>query len=166
MKNRAALKKIFALILDIFEVYIPVTTFSIMFVVFLIQIFFRYVFNSPLTWPYEITVIAFIWTTLLGACYAKRCGTHVCFGVIYDSLAPQKQLVFRLLGNAIIFLAFGIALYPSWDYINFMQFQKSTVVRIPLNVAYAPFIVFLLLILGRTAYEMIADLKKLVRSEV
>jgi len=165
MKKSSLFKKTSAFLLDLFEIYIPVITFSIMFAAFLIQICFRYLFNSPLTWPYEITLIAFIWTTLLGACYARRMNAHVHFGLIYDSLTPKKKLIVRLAGNGIILVAFGVALYPSYDFIAFMQFQKSTVVRIPFSLAYSPFLVFLVIILGRTAYDIYSDLKKLKRAE-
>ena len=165
MKKSSVYKKALAFILDLCEIYIPVITFSIMFAAFLIQVCFRYLLNSPLTWPYEITLIAFIWTTLLGACYARRMNAHVKFGLVYDSLTAKKKLVVRLLGNGIIFVAFGVALYPSYDFITFMNFQKSTVVRIPFSLVYSPFLVFLVIILGRTAYDIYADLKKLKRAE-
>jgi len=163
VKKTDFFKKILTWILDLFEIYIPVITFSVMFTVFLLQVCFRYLFNSPLTWPYEITLIAFIWTTLLGACYARRMNAHVSFGLVYDSLTAKKKTMIRLVGNGIILIAFGIALYPSYDYIAFMEFQKTTVVRIPFNLVYSPFLVFLVIILGRTAYEIYTDLKQLVR---
>ena len=101
----------------------------------------------------------------LGACYAKRMNSHVCFGIIYDSLTLKRQLIVRIIGNGIILIAFCIALYPSYDYVNFMKFQKSTVVRIPFNIAYSPFLVFLVLILGRTVRDLTEDIRKLVKAE-
>ena len=87
-KNRSTLLKIGQFILDLFEIYIPAVAFSVMFIVFILQIFFRYFLNNPLTWPYEITIFGFIWTAILGACYARRLGIHVVFGIIYDTLNP------------------------------------------------------------------------------
>lgn len=165
MRTTVLLKKTFLFLLDLLEIYIPVAAFSIMFIVFLLQVFMRYVFNSPLTWPYEVTLIGFIWAALLGACLARRFHEHVAFGLLYDLLSPGRQLFLRLAGNAIIIAAFGVALLPSIDYIAFVNFQKTAVLRIPLSIAYAPFAVFLLLVVGRTVYDVVIDLKRMFRTD-
>ena len=116
------LKKTGVFLLDLFEIYIPSVAFSIMFVVFVLQIFFRYFLNHPLTWPYEMTIFAFIWTAVLGACFARRHAVHVVFGLIYDKVSPKTQLLFRLIGNGLIFAAFLIALQPSYEQVQFMAF--------------------------------------------
>ncbi|OGG04078.1 MAG: hypothetical protein A3F83_01535 [Candidatus Glassbacteria bacterium RIFCSPLOWO2_12_FULL_58_11] len=164
MSKTKRIRKIFTFLLDLLEIYIPIAAFSVMFCVFLLQVLLRYIFNAPLSWPYEVTLICFIWAALLGACLARRLNAHVAFGMVYDVLSPQRQLIFRLAGNGIIIAAFCIALYPSLAFIAFISFQKSAVLRIPLSLAYSPFVVFLLLILGRTVYDTVSDLKKLIQA--
>ncbi len=164
-ENRPVLLKIGQFILDLFEIYIPSVAFSVMFVVFILQIFFRYFLNNPLTWPYEITIFGFIWTAILGACYARRLGIHVVFGIIYDMLKPFWQLIFRLSANGLVFISFIIAFYPTYKYISFMSFQKSTVLQIPFSIAFSPYMVFTILILGHTAYDLVIDFKKLFKRE-
>ncbi|MCJ7650699.1 MAG: hypothetical protein MUP85_18975, partial [Candidatus Lokiarchaeota archaeon] len=65
-KSKSIWIKIGKLFLDITEIYIPAITFSLLFIAFLIQVFFRY-FLAPLTWPLEFTLMMFSWTTLFGA---------------------------------------------------------------------------------------------------
>lgn len=166
MKLHLAIKKIGVFLLDLFEVYIPSVTFTIMFVVFVLQIFFRYFLNRPLTWPYEVTIFGFIWTALLGACYARREGVHVVFGLVYDQLSPKGQLIFRLIGNGLIFTAFFIALKPSYGQVMFMAFKKSTVLKIPFHIAYFPYVVFVVLILGHTVYDLVLDVTTAIKGEV
>ena len=55
------MKQIAKFLLDVVEVYVPTIAFTLLFIVFIIQVFFRY-FLVPLTWPLEFTLIAFIWT--------------------------------------------------------------------------------------------------------
>lgn len=161
MKKNSSLKKIGIFFLNLFEVYIPAVTFSIMFVVFVLQIFFRYFLNRPLTWPYEVTIFAFIWTAILGAALARREGLHVAFGIIYDKVSPKTQTIFRLIANGLVLAAFSIALKPTYEQVQFMAFKKSTVLKIPFNIAYAPYVVFMLLIMGHTLYDLVVDVKKL-----
>lgn len=166
MKTRNLLKKIGIFLLDLFEVYIPSVAFSIMFVVFVVQIFFRYFLNSPLTWPYEVTIFAFIWTAILGACFARRKGVHVAFGLVYDYVSPTTQFIFRLIANGLILFAFLVALKPSYEQVMFMAFKKSTVLKIPFHIAYSPYVVFVVLIIGHTLYDLILDITKFLNGEV
>lgn len=166
MTKLLAPKKIGKFLLDLFEVYIPSVAFTIMFVVFVLQIFFRYFLNMPLTWPYEVTIFGFIWTTLLGACLARRHAAHVEFTLVYDFMPPRIQLFFRLIANALILAAFLLALKPSYEQVQFLAFKKSTVLKIPFNIAFAPYVVFVVLIIGHTLYDLVKDVKKLVNTEV
>ena len=152
--------------LDLFEVYISSAAFIVLFVVFVLQVFFRYVLNDPLTWPYEVTVFAFIWTTTLGAAYALRRRSHVVFSLIYDRLSPRWQLIFRLAGNFLIMSAFLISVIPTYRYLDFQKINKSTVLKIPFTIGFGSYMVFLLLIIGRMAYALVVDIRKAVRGEV
>jgi len=130
----------------------------------MLEIFYRY-FLIPLTWTLEFTLIAFIWVTLLGACFAQRDSSHVMFTMIYDKVKPRTQIWMRIVGNTLVFMAFSISLYPTYRYINFMSFKKSDVLKIPMNIAFSPYIVFLIIIIGRLGYDIITDFKKLNRGE-
>lgn len=130
----------------------------------MLEIFYRY-FLVPLTWTLEFTLIAFIWVTLLGACFAQRDSSHVMFTMIYDKVKPRTQIWMRIVGNTLVFIAFSISLYPTYRYINFMSFKKSDVLKIPMNIAFSPYIVFLIIIIGRLGYDIITDFKKLNRGE-
>jgi len=130
----------------------------------MLEIFYRY-FLVPLTWTLEFTLIAFIWVTLLGACFAQRDSSHVMFTMIYDKVKPRTQIWMRIVGNTLVFIAFSISLYPTYRYINFMSFKKSDVLKIPMNIAFSPYMVFLIIIIGRLGYDIITDFRKLNRGE-
>ena len=165
MKKRNPLRLIGHLLLDCIEIYIPTAVFFLLFVVLILQIFFRY-FLTPLTWPIEFTLMAFIWTTLFGACFAMRDSSHVRFTLIYDRLGPKARLFFRLIGNGLLVISFCAALYPSYVYVNFMSFKVSNVLKIPMNVVFFPFVIFLIIMTGRLIYSMIADIRRLRRKDV
>ncbi len=160
-----SLKKAGKFLLDLVELYVPMAAFSIMFILFLLGVFYRYFLNNPLTWPYEASILGFIWTAVLGAAYTRRTRSHVAFTLIYDYLAPRRQVVWRIIGNGMIALVFLISLYPSWDYVQFMAFQKTTVLRIPFNIAYFPYVVFLILVIGHSVYDMVLDIRNLQKGE-
>ena len=61
------LKKIGRWIADIIEIHLPNAVFVVLFLVFLLNVFFRYVLRNPLNWTFELSVNAFVIVGLLGA---------------------------------------------------------------------------------------------------
>lgn len=153
------LKKVFYALRDIVEVYLPIAAFIVMFLTFILQIVARYLFKFPLTWAYEVTVIGFSWTVILGACYAMRTQTHVKFTLIVDMLSPKKAAIVKTLGNFIIVIAFVALIFPSYEYVKFMNFQSTSVFKVKLSYIFAPFVYFIISIIGYTLAEIISDFK-------
>lgn len=156
------IKKIFMKIRDIIEIYVPCVAFAVMFIVFVAQVISRYVFRFPLTWAFELTVMGFSWTVILGACYAMRKRSHVMFTMIYDAVPPKVGAALCLAGNVLIVAALVILIVPSCNYIHFMNFQKTAVFRIPLSVIFCPFIYFLLSVVGYTISDIVSEIKTIM----
>ncbi len=154
-------KPLIKVIADFVEIYLPCTTFSLMFLAFIVQIISRYLFNYPLAWAFEVTTFCFVWTVLFSALYAKRTASHVKFTILYDKLSSKTQLWVRICGNALIVFTLIAAFYPSWDYISFMSYKKSTILNIPYNIVYFPFMIFLTGMIIRFSIDIITDFRSL-----
>jgi len=151
------LKKTGKFLLDCIELYLPMLTFVILFVSFMSQIIARYFFK-PMVWPEELSLMCFIWTALLGGLYAKRTGSHVAFTMLYDVARPGVQRAMRIAGNLLLLISFAIIFVPSWDYIQFMAYKKSDALRIPMNWAFFPFMIFLADMIVRLIVEIVKDI--------
>jgi TRAP-type C4-dicarboxylate transport system permease small subunit len=151
------LKKTGKFLVDCIELYLPMLTFTVLFVSFMSQIVARYLFK-PLIWPEELSLICFIWTALLGGLYAKRTGSHVAFTMLYDAAKPGLQKAMRIAGNALLLTSLILIFIPSWNYIQFMAYKKSDALRIPMNWAYFPFIVFLADMIVRLVIDIVKDI--------
>lgn len=148
------LKKVGKFLRNCVELYIPIAAFLIMFVVFVIQIAARYVFNSPVPWAYEVTVMGYLWMVVLGACYAYRDRSHVTFTLVYDKLPVKGKAVCGFLGNLLMAIAFIAMFIPSCQMISQMKIQVTSVFKIGLNIVYFPFIPFMIIILCYILYDM------------
>lgn len=142
-----ALKKVGKIVRDCVELYIPVAAFVIMFSVFIIQIAARYIFNSPVQWAYEVTVMGYLWMVVLGACYAYRDRSHVTFTLFYDILPVKGKAVCGFLGNLLMLIAFVFMFAPSCQMIGQMKIQETSIFKIGLNIVYFPFIPFMIIIM-------------------
>ena len=143
---------------DIFEIYIPAVAFLSMFLAFILQVFSRYVINMPLTWTQDIIVTGFVWTVLFGACYTMRARRHVKFTMVYDKLKPRPAALSRLVGNAIVALAFLMLIIPSWKYSFFLFFQKTAVLRINYTYIFIPFVYMAVSVIVYSIVEILEDI--------
>lgn len=148
------LKKVGNFLRNCVELYIPIAAFLIMFCVFVIQIAARYLFNSPVPWAYEVTVMGYLWMVVLGACYAYRDRSHVTFTLVYDKLPVKGKAICGFLGNLLMAIAFIAMFVPSCQMINQMKIQVTSVFKIGLNIVYFPFIPFMIIILCYILYDM------------
>ena len=144
---------------DIVELYIPIASFAIMFIIFIAQIFFRYVLRMPLAWAYEVTVTCYLWLVVLGACYAQRHHSHVYFTLVTDVMPLRLQAFAIFLGNLLIAFTFVWSFIPSVDFIQFMAKQKTAVFQIGLYFVYCPYIVFLAFHFLYMLRDMVLDFK-------
>ena len=153
------MKKALLIIRDIFELYLPVASFTVMFLLFVVQVFFRYVVRHPLTWTMEIIVHSFVWMVLFGTCVTMRGRVHIKFTMLYDKCKPRLAAALRLIGNIIVVITFAALIVPSWNYSFFVGFQKTPVFRIPFTFMFISFVYFLCSTVAYTVPEIIEDLK-------
>jgi len=151
--------KIIKNIVDVIEVYLPSLTFSLMFVCFIIQIVSRYFFNLPTIWTMEVSLMMFLWTTLIGACYALREKSHVEFTALYDLYPVKVQWACRVIGNLLIIFALGYALIPNVEFIDFMSFQRTTALKINFSLIYSSYILFSVIVIIRLLISTLEDFK-------
>lgn len=155
------MKKAILFFRDILEIYVPVTAFFLMFSAFILQVFFRYVLNNPLTWTNDIIVIGFVWTVIFGACYTMRGRRHVKFTLLYEKFGPRMAAAARLAGNIIIVVTFAVLIVPSINYAFFLKFQKTPVFRISYAWIFLPFAYLMASVVGYTIPELVEDARVL-----
>ena len=64
---------------------------AVMFVVFILQIVFRYVLNLPIGWTHELSVIMWLWLVLFGAAFVVRESEEIRFDLIYGAVGPSGR---------------------------------------------------------------------------
>ncbi len=156
--NMDKLKKIVRWIVDLVEVYLPSAMFVLLFLVFIANVFFRYVLKNPQNWTFELSVNAFVVVGLLGAATAHRKEDHVVFDLIYAPLDSKKQNFLRILSNALVILFFGIAIPGSVLYVLELP-SMTSILKIPEKYIFMVFPIFLVSIFFRSIYRLTIDIK-------
>lgn len=81
-----------------------------MFIFILIEVFLRYLFNSPTVWTNELTQLIFGCYMVLSGGYVLAHRGHVNVDIFHATLSPRMQAVMDIIGSSVFFLfvmAFG-----------------------------------------------------------
>ena len=134
---------------------VGVLLFAVLFLVFVIQITARFVFNRPLAWTDEAAVILYLWAVLWGAALVCREREHVAFDLLYQSVGPGTRRVMALLAAALVGGLSAWSLPEVLDYIYFMRRESTAVLGLPFHWVFLPFGLLLLALVGRYLWRII-----------
>jgi len=151
---------------DLFEVYLGVVVFSALIVSIFLEVFFRYVLNSPSPQLFELSIYLFVWVIYLGGALATRYNQHIRFDLIYRSL-PEKarrilEVVFDLLTNGVLLVLF----LPAVRYTIQMYPIKASALRVPWTFLLVVFPLFLALVIIHNFTTIVKNILRLAGREI
>ena len=128
--------------------------FAALFLVFLVQIAARFVFNKPLPWTDELAVVLYLWVILWAAAFIVSEREHVAFDLIWNAAGRRTRRAMRIVGHVMLGGLCGWALPGTWDYVRFMAREGTPVLGLPLMAVFLPFVALLGSIVVRSAWAV------------
>jgi C4-dicarboxylate transporter, DctQ subunit len=122
-----------------------------MFLSFMVQIIARYVFNYPLGWTDEVSVILWIWCTLWGAAFVLRERDEVRFDIFYSALSEKTRCIFTVTTGIIAIVTLTAALPAVYSYVSFLKVERSAYLGIKLHYLYSMYVIFSIAVIVRYA---------------
>jgi C4-dicarboxylate transporter, DctQ subunit len=122
---------------------------AVMFAAFLIQIVFRYVFNFPVGWTSELTVVMWLWLVLWGASFVVKEKEEVRFDLLYGAVGRRGRIAMGVVASLALLVLYGASVKAAWAYVTFMKVEKSSYLKIRMDWLFSIFLIFLLAILVR-----------------
>lgn len=113
-----------------------------LFVVFLIQIVSRYVFNAPSLWTLEACLTLWLWIVFWCGAFVLGERDQVRFDVLYAGARLRTRRIFALVSALAIGGGFLAALPATWSYVSFYEIKRSSVLGIRLDVVFSIYIIF------------------------
>lgn len=157
-------KKLLTVLLDVVELYIPLTAFCVLFVTFIWSVIARYLLNTPCSWATDVELGCYIWVVLFSASYVMRLDKHVRFSIVYDMMGSKFQLFIRLISNLLIIIPFALLLGPTYRYLAGLR-TISTALRLPLKYYYAPILWFIASVMIYAIRDFVGDIRILCSRE-
>jgi len=125
---------------------------AVMFICFILQIFFRYVLNSPLGWTEEVSTLMWIWGVLWGAVFVLDEKDEVRFDIIYSAVKERTRRVFTVITGVALVIMYAVSLPAATSYVTFMKVERSAYLGIRLDYLYSIFLVFTVAAIVRYAW--------------
>lgn len=123
-----------------------------MFVAFLVQIAFRYLFDFPIGWTSEITVITWLWLVLWGAAFVVTEAEEIRFDLVYSGAGPRPRRIMAIVTAVAILVLYGMSLPAVVDYVTFMKVQSTAYLKIRFDWLYSIYVIFAVAVLVRYAW--------------
>lgn len=152
------LKKVGKFLLNMLEVYIPTIMFLVLFVCFLIGILFRYVFENPQSWTFELSSICYLAVGVLSWGLVHRGEENVVFDMLYIRMPAKIQCIMRLIGNLCITVVAAMLIMPSIEYIKSMEGLTAQTLPIPRGLIFVPFAVSFTAAAIRGAHRLVLEI--------
>lgn len=139
---------------------------GIMFLSFIVQIVFRYVFNFPIGWSSELSVVAWLYMTLIGSAFWLRESDEIRFDLLSGALGPTGRRVLGLVVAVAAVVLFGMALPATIKYVTFMKVESSSYLKVRLDILYSVYVVFAVAVIVRYAWSIVSLLRGEAPEEV
>jgi C4-dicarboxylate transporter DctQ subunit len=123
-------------IIRLFEEAVSILTLAVIVVLVLVQVFFRYVLSSGILWIDELVINLMVLLVLVGAALATRHGVHTDLRMFLDGARPGVRLVLKIAGVAVTLVFLLALIYASAIYAYDSRRLATTMIGIPLWLAY------------------------------
>lgn len=125
---------------------------AVMFVAFLLQIAFRYLFGLATGWTSELSSVLWVWLVLFGAAFVVREEEEIRLDLIYGAVGPLTQRTMLLVSAVALIFLYAWSLPAVADYVAFMKVEKTASLKIRFDWLFSIYVVFVVAILARYFY--------------
>ena len=127
---------------------------AVIFVAFIIQIVLRYVFNWPVGWTSEVSVIAWLWLVLWGAAFVLKDHEEIRIDMLSAMVGRRARIAMGIAGALSMVVLFGMSLPAAYAYVSFMKVEKSAYMHIRFDALFSIYIIFSVAVIARNLWNI------------
>jgi C4-dicarboxylate transporter, DctQ subunit len=132
---------------------------AVMFVAFLVQIAFRYLFNFPIGWASELTVVCWLWLVLWGTAFVLKERDEIRFDLLYASVGRRVRIAMGIVCAVAVLVLYGMSFKATWAYVTFMKVEKASYLKIRMDWLFSIYVLFLVAVLVRYLWLLVQLLR-------
>ena len=122
---------------------------GVMFVAFIIQIVFRYLFNFPIGWTSELTVIMWLWLVLWGAAFVVRESDEIRFDLLSGAMGRRTRIAMGVVTAVALVVLYAASFPATYKYVTFMKVERTAYLGIRFDWLFSIYLAFALAVIVR-----------------
>jgi TRAP-type transport system small permease protein len=119
-----------------FEDWLAFALFWLLAFIVFLQFFTRYILNDSLAWTEEIARYGLMALTFIGAAMVTRRNSHIAVVLLTELLPNGPARLLRAAIDLIMLVFLALLAYFSVLIVQRMQFQRMTVIDLPMSLVY------------------------------
>ncbi len=127
---------------------------AVIFLSFIAQIALRYLFNWPVGWTAELSVIAWLWLVLWGASFVLRDDEEIRFDLVSNAVGRRSRIGMGITGAVAMIALLGMSLPAAYAYVSFMKVEKTSYLNIRFDGLFSIYIVFSVAVIARHLWNL------------
>ena len=109
---------------------------SVIFVILVGNMNFRYAPGSSLQWANEVPELLFPWLVMSGVVLAAQHGAHITTSFLIDKLSGSARRVFGVLGWSVVTALYATLTAATWRMLDIVHDEKSPILQVPGSLTY------------------------------
>lgn len=132
----ASIVKFFVSKMELILRWILTIAMGSMVTIIMLQVIYRYVFQSPLSWSEEVARFLFVWITFIGAAAAGLKGGHISVMVLENFLKGVFKKYLKIVSFSLTSFFFGMCAFVAISVFDKMMMQTSPALGLPMGYPY------------------------------
>ncbi|WP_248924348.1 TRAP transporter small permease [Paenibacillus hamazuiensis] len=146
-----------------FEEFIGGICLALMVLLVFANVVLRYIFNAPILWASEITLILFVWMIMFGIGAAARRNLHPKIEAIHWFLPERKRIYMDVAVQLVVIGFLLVLIVLSWNFSWDLGMQKFTgILRQRYTVIYLSMPIGFTFLLLRVGTQFILNIKSII----
>jgi|SRR5690625_817120 len=141
--------------------YLNAAVLFLMFVILLVQVFYRKFLNDPISWSEEIALITMIWITFVGAYQCTAEDSHLKMSFLEEKLPKYLSIGFNIFTKLVIITFLVIAAYAGIPLLEASISRSLPISGISMLVPYLIIWGSIVLMIFETLLQIFQQVKKM-----
>lgn len=137
-----------------FAQWVAAGLMAVIFVAFIVQIVFRYVFNFPVGWTSELSVAAWLWLVLWGAGFVLKEEEEIRFDLLSGSAGRRTRIAMAIVTGVSIIVLFGMSLPAAYSYVTFMKVESTSYLKVRFDWLFSIYLMFSIAVIVRYLWKL------------
>ena len=140
-------------------IYMNAAVLLLMFILLIVQVFFRRWLNDPLTWSEEIALLTMVWITFVGAYQCTAEDSHLKMSFLKNALPKRLSLFLNIMTKIIIIIFLILAMIYGIPLLEMSISRYLPITKLSMLVPYLIIWGSIVLMLIEVALQVITELK-------